>query len=54
MDGKDYYIDNTWNITRNPNKFEETLKAREFTTKYTLFGSDTAKIIGHHISKVLY
>lgn len=51
MDGKDYYIDNTWNITRNPNKFEETLKAREFTTKYTLFGRDTAKIIGHHISE---
>lgn len=51
MNGEDFYIDNTWNITRNPNRFDGILKASGFTTKYTLFGTDNAQSIGHHISE---
>lgn len=54
VDGKNYYVDNTWCITRNPNKYEDMLKATEFTDKYLLFGSDTANRIGHHDNIISY
>lgn len=42
-------MDNTWNITRNPDKFDESLKAKSFCSEYLLFGEETANKIGHHI-----
>ena len=42
-----YYVDNTWNITRGI-KHENALKAKEFSTTYTLFGQDTLKNIDDH------
>lgn len=51
VNNKWYYIDNTWNITRNPNRFEESLKAKSFSGTYLLFGTDMAKTIGHHQSE---
>lgn len=48
IDGKQYYIDNTWAITRNKNRVEEALKATSFSIDYLLFGSKTAENIGHH------
>lgn len=43
-----YYVDNTWNITRNPNRYEESLKAKSFDGTYLLFGKDKALNIGYH------
>ena len=40
IDGKQYGVDNTWGITRNPNKMGEALKAREFSYEYLLIGND--------------
>ena len=48
IDGKYYYVDNTWNITRNPNQYPESLKASSFSSEYLLFGQDMATKIGHH------
>ena len=48
IDGKLYYIDNTWSITRNKNRVEGALKATNFTDDYLLFGQVTANNIGHH------
>lgn len=48
IDGKYYYFDNTWSITRNENMSEEGLIALSFTSKYLLFGQKTANAIGHH------
>ena len=45
---KYYYVDNTWCITRNPNKYDEALKAKSFSSEYLLFGEKTAQDIGHH------
>ena len=45
---KYYYVDNTWCITRNPNKYDEALKAKSFSSEYLLFGDKTAQDIGHH------
>lgn len=53
LDGKYYYMDNTWNITRNPNQYPESLKASSFNSDYLLFGQDTADAIGHHISDTI-
>lgn len=44
-----YYIDNTWNITRNPSRYYESLKAKKFDSTYLLFGSESANNIGNHI-----
>jgi len=44
-----YYLDNTWCVTRNSNRYPESLKSKEFSDKYLLFGTDTAELIGHHI-----
>lgn len=48
MNGQYYYLDNTWNITRNPNQYTESLKASSFCDDYLLFGSKKSQIIGHH------
>ena len=49
IDGVWYYVDNTWAITRNPNQYEDALKAKEFTSQYLLFGTDMANNMGHHV-----
>lgn len=46
---KYYYLDNTWNITRNSNKYHESLKAKSFSSEYLLFGENKALEIDHHI-----
>ena len=51
LNGKYYYIDNTWSITRNKNQYPDSKKARSFSKDYLLFGTDKAKKIGHHISE---
>ena len=48
IDNKFYYIDNTWSITRNPDRYDESLKAKSFSSEYLLFGESRAKEIGHH------
>lgn len=50
IDGKQYYIDNTWSITRNKSRMEEALKATNFSDEYLLFGSNTSNNIGLHNS----
>ena len=54
LDGKQYYIDNTWGITRNINRVEGALKATSFSSDYLLFGSTTSNSIGHHNSLCYY
>lgn len=49
IDGKYYYMDNTWCITRNDDQYPESLKAASFSSEYLLFGIETADAIGHHI-----
>ncbi len=44
-----YYMDNTWNITRNDNRLYEALKAKSFSHKYLLLGRKCSEEIGHHI-----
>lgn len=39
-DGKLYVVDNTWNITRNSDRFEGALKAKSFSYEYLLVGED--------------
>ena len=48
VDGKQYYIDNTWLITRNKNRVEGALKATRFSDEYLLFGEEKALKIDHH------
>lgn len=50
IDGKQYYIDNTWAITRNKNRVEQALKATSFSDEYLLFGTSTSSVIGYHNS----
>lgn len=54
IDGKYYYFDNTWSITRNENMSEEGLIALSFTKKYLLFGQKTANAIGHHDPETIF
>jgi hypothetical protein len=54
IDGKHYYFDNTWSITRNENMCEEGLVALSFTKKYLLFGNETANSMGHHEPQSLF
>ncbi len=48
IDGKYYYFDTTWNITRSTNPSESSLITLSFQRKYLLFGTKTAHSIGHH------
>lgn len=54
IDGKEYVVDNTWNITRNRDKHEGSLKARSFSTDFLLIGQDklneSEDIRVHHVS----
>lgn len=54
IDGKQYVVDNTWGITRNPDKMGEALKAKSFSNEYLLIGNDklneSEDIRTHHIS----
>lgn len=54
IDGKQYIVDNTWGITRNPNKMGDALKAKKFSDEYLLIGNDklneSEDIRIHHIS----
>lgn len=54
IDGKYYYFDNTWSITRNENISEEGLIALSFSRKHLLFGNQTAMSIGHHNPKSIF
>ena len=54
IDGKYYYFDNTWSITRNENMCEDGLVALSFTKKYLLFGKKTANAIGHHDPETVF
>lgn len=54
IDGKQYYVDNTWAITRNKNRVEEALKAASFCDDYLLFGTATSNVLGHHNSLCYY
>lgn len=49
IDGKYYYFDNTWAITRNENMSQDGLIALSFSKKFLCFGQKTADAIGHHI-----
>ncbi len=48
IDGKRYFVDNTWCITRNPDRYPQSLKAKSFSDEYLFFGTNTASRIGHH------
>lgn len=48
VDGKYYYFDTTWNITRSNDPCESGLITLSFQDKFLLFGKDTALTIGHH------
>lgn len=49
IDGKSYYIDNTWSVTRNKDRLDYALKAKSFTDEYLFFGKRKALEISHHI-----
>ena len=53
IDGKYYYFDTTWNITRSSNPSETGLITLSFQRKYLLFGTNTAQSIGYHIPQNL-
>lgn len=46
--GQLYCTDPTWCISRNPNRFEETLKASKFYDEYLFIGKDKLSIMDHH------
>ena len=47
---KNYFIDNTWAITRNPSRVDGALKAKDFSDTYLLFGNNTAIKLSNHKS----
>jgi hypothetical protein len=54
IDGKYYYFDNTWCITRSEHVSDEGLITLDFTNKYLLFGNKTAMSIGHHNPEIAF
>lgn len=46
--GELYCIDPTWCISRNPNRFNETLKASKFSDEYLMIGKDKLSTMDHH------
>lgn len=48
IDGKYYYCDNTWAITRNPHLFKDAILAQEFNPEFLLFGKRTLNEIEGH------
>lgn len=52
--GELYCIDPTWCISRNPNKFKDTLKASSFSDEFILIGQDKLSTMDfHNTSNVL-
>lgn len=48
IDGKYYYSDNTWAITRNPNQVENAILSSSFNSEFLLFGQrDIEAMKGH-------
>ena len=45
-----YHSDTTWCITNNPNRYPESLKAKEFSDEYLIFGNKRAKSLRYHDS----
>lgn len=54
IDGKYYYFDNTWSITRNENMNQAGLISLSFSRKFLCFGQKTATAIGHHDSQSFF
>ncbi len=50
IDDELYYIDNTWNITKNPNQLPNSLKASKFSDQYFLYGKETNNQLDYHQS----
>lgn len=48
IDGKRYYFDNTWSITRSKYIHDDALITTKFNDEYLLFGSKMSEKIGHH------
>lgn len=48
IEGKYYYFDSTWCITRSDNPCNDGLITLSFQRKYLLFGKNTASDIGYH------
>lgn len=48
IDGKRYYFDNTWSITRSKYIHDDALMTTKFNDGYLLFGSKVSEKIGHH------
>lgn len=46
--GQLYCTDPTWCISRNPNRFDETLKASKFSDEYLFIGKDKLATMDHH------
>ncbi len=52
--GELYCVDPTWCISRNPNKFKDTLKASSFSDEFILIGQDKLSTMDfHNTSNVL-
>jgi len=49
--GELYCVDPTWCISRNPNRFAETLKASKFCDEYLMIGKDKLATMSHHDNK---
>lgn len=49
IDGKYYYFDNTWDITRTDDPSDGGLVTLSFSKKYNMFGEKTAQNIGAHV-----
>jgi len=53
-EGQLYCVDPTWCISRNPNRFKDTLKASSFSDEFILIGQDKLSTIDfHNTSNVL-
>ena len=46
--GQLYCTDPTWCISRNPNRFKDTLKASKFSDEYLLIGQDKLSTMDYH------
>lgn len=46
--GQLYCADPTWCISRNPNRFKDTLKASKFSDEYLLIGQDKLSTMDYH------
>lgn len=49
--GELYCVDPTWCISRNPNRFDGTLKSSKFCDEYLMIGKDKLATMNHHDNK---